>query len=377
MFTQSSKKTKQGVCRAQVVPSGLESWQKGARALAEQGRIAWLVGEGLRGALASQASGAIDIDQEAIAAHLWDWVKRSVDAVEGIRLDGFVTPTLKSLPAVSKKGLSEDTAPHQARSISAAPRKSKSDSRRGVVEKVSNSPLSGACPVLWIGSHQVRGAWVSMALGVDVNGKKSLLSLKSGAVRDVKAADAIVADLVGRGLVAAEGMLVITDGSRSLDGSIARAWSGRALVGHCQIQLLHDVLAHVPEVEQPALRAELQAAWAQPAEMTLRSLEDLVVRLSRTCPGAAERLERSVKASVVVTGLGIPSPLKEHLQSAGTLRMAFEKTVSWGGSKEVGLWAVAAGVPIWLRRTRRMMGWAGLSSLAEALRAHVAGTEPA
>jgi hypothetical protein len=223
-------------------------------------------------------------------------------------------------------------------------------------------------PVLWLGSREIAGSWSTLALGVGVDGVKRVLALRPGSVRDPLVAEELLADLVARGLTGRGGLLVVTEGSQTLDRAVKGAWQGRALVAHCRIRLCEEVLAHVPEGARARLRADLRSAWAMPAEAARTALHDLHRRLESDWPGAAERLHRSLEPVLTVARLGVASPLKECLTSAGTLRMAFKNALRWGGFRAQGLRALAAGLPVWLRRTRRLVGWQGLELLARNLR---------
>jgi hypothetical protein len=227
------------------------------------------------------------------------------------------------------------------------------------------------CPVLWVGSREVRGAWVSLVLGVGVDGLKRVLALRPGSIRDAAVARDLLEDLVERGLRFEDGILLVTEGSRTLDRVLTQAWGDRAVVAHCQCRVRYEVLAHATQGSRAALRRELEAAWLMPADGARERLLEVRKTLEREAPGGAERLARSLEPSLAVASLGVASPLKERLQSAGTLRMAFKRSLQWGGSGEAGLWALAAGLPIWLRRTRRLMGWRGLGFLAHALKVRV------
>jgi hypothetical protein len=111
----------------------------------------------------------------------------------------------------------------------------------------------------------------------------------------------------------------------------------------------------------------LDAAWSLPVLEADALLQGLEGRWAIESPGAGERLARSREASLMTARLEVSSPLKERLESAGTLRMAFKKAVRWAPPGPA-LPALKAGVPAWLQRVRRLVGWRGLELLAHTLR---------
>jgi len=249
------------------------------------------------------------------------------------------------------------------------------DAPRDQPEKSSQRPLLALgqaglsdvqCPVLWLGSRLIGGAWQSMALGVGLDGLRRVLSLKAGSVRERPVADNLLQDLAVRGLAVDKGVLVITDGSRTLDDSLRRNWGSQAQVGHCRTRVRQDVLAHVPDARRDAIRGELEGAWSMPVDQALELLRCLEKKLASEAPGASERLGRSIETSLTIDRLGISSPLKERLLTAGTLWMAFNKSLKLApaGAKVKGF---GLGVSAWLAQSRRLVGWRGLQLLAHML----------
>lgn len=331
-----------------VGPEGPNVLRRGASRLIEQGRLMWLLGEGLSAVLNAQDQGWAPRDEESLVADLYGWTQKVLSGCpEGLGI-GRTSP---QSPVPSSR-----VRPAIPRSVTLM---------RGSLADLN-------CPVLWVGSSEIGGQWVSMALAAGVDGLRRVLALTPGSVREQVVAEGLLADLAARGLEAS-GLLVITEGSRTLDRAIASVWDGRVKVSHCHARLRSEVIGHFPEGSRKICRRELDAAWSLPVIQSAALLQDLEVRWAIECPGAAERLARSREASLIVARLGVSSPLKEQLESAGTLRMAFKKAWGWAPSGPT-LSSLIVGVPAWLQRVRRLVGWRGLELLARTLRNHT--TEP-
>jgi len=323
-------------------PRHKDLWQRGIARLIDHGKLMWLLGEGLNAAQAAQARGWSPADEQGFVTACYQWVQQSFAEIgQGTAHVG--------RGQVAAKG---------ARSQQEATPRPDLDLRR-------HSLADLTCPVLWIGSRAVTQSWKSMAVGVGLDGFKRVLALVDGSVRERAVAEELLDDLQNRGFAHSRGVLVITEGSRTLDLSLQRKYPG-ARVSHCRTRVAQDVLAHVPEARRDQVLVELDAAWSMPWDTGLELLKDLETRLKDDAPGAAERLSRSIEASVTLNRLELSSPLKERLLTAGILGMAFKKCLKFSPSNS-GSDALSLGVGPWLNRSRRLVGWRGLELLAHKL----------
>lgn len=335
------------------IQSPTQAWSRGASRLIEQGKLMWLLGEGLNAVLEAQSQGVTPPDEAGLVGTAFNWIQSAWTGLGVPAGNPFVGVLSRKVVAVPTPG----KAPNQ-RGPSPNERPSNLMLALGDLAAVS-------CPVLWIGSREVAGRWASMALAAGTDGLRRVLAIKEGSVREQDVAEGLLADLVRRGLHVGTGLLIVSEGSRTLDQALAQAGSGSIQVAHCLSRLHSDVIGHFPEATQAQRGKELSAAWSLPPTEASALLQDLVTRWSAEAPGAAERLGRSLDASLTVARLGVGSPLKERLESAGTLRMAFKKAARWAstGSGRPTLSIDSA----WLERTRRLAGWRGLDLLAHTL----------
>lgn len=345
------------------VSEHLDAWRRGLRHLTDRGTLLCVLGERLEPLLAAalREKGG-PVDDGAVAATVLKLAQGILEA--GPRLDaqtsgvGGVRHRSRAAPA--------DARQRAARQV-------------GATESfLEGRDLSTAwCPVVWVGSKDVCGEWVSLALGAGIDGVRRVLALRSGSVRDADVARGLIADLAARGLPSASGVLVVTAGSRTLDKCVERGWGHRAILAHCRQRVLDEVISHVAEPERSVVHAQLKGAWSLPSDEGRALLGDLVERLERSAPGAAERLARSLEATLVVDLLGVTGPLKERLTTMGTCGMAFNRAQQWKGTADAGIQGLAAGLKVWLGRTRRLMGWQALGPLAAVLQRTVAAATPA
>lgn len=293
-------------------------WDQESEGLLEQGRVLWLLGRGLRRAR-SKPSG----------------------------LGAWAVAALAELRTLEQGD--------QSREVTATRQKPR-------VSKASSPTSDDSIPVVvWVASCSRHGDWTTVAVGVDEDGQKRVLAVLDGATHDPLVCEALVAELATAGLRGSEPVLVITDGSLTLDDTLHLRWSGTYVVAHCRIAVRQAVLAHLQGAARERVESQLGSAWDTDdpgkAESILRKL---VKDLEQDHPGAADRLQRSLEPSLAVSRLKVPSPLKEHLMIAGAARVAFDRAIKWGGEDKQ---AMQTGLAEWLRRTRRPAGFQALPEL--------------
>src|ERR1017187_3547057 len=163
-----------------LTTDGSDLWRRGASRLIEQGRLMWMLGEGLSAALAKHALGWVPPDEESLATEFFDWMQQAWTSGPG---RSQIEPSKARLSTTSRS------------------RRSPSNPSTRFLLKGSLSEVT--CPVLWVGSQEIGGQWASMALAAGVDGLRRVVGLGSGSIREQGVAGGLSADLARRGFLAA------------------------------------------------------------------------------------------------------------------------------------------------------------------------------
>ena len=128
-------------------------------------------------------------------------------------------------------------------------------------------PIEGAWPYLWIDATYLKvreaGRIVSVAVivavGVNIDGRREILGVATGASEAEPFWKAFLRSLADRGLRGVR--LVVADDHKGLRSAAAKVFS----VTHqrCRVHWLRNVLAHVPAKQRPAAVAMLKTIFAQ------------------------------------------------------------------------------------------------------------------
>lgn len=154
---------------------------------------------------------------------------------------------------------------------------------------------------------------VSVAIGVDADGTKLLLDIRTGATESAAVAKALLRSLVSHGVQADRRRLFVIDGSKALRKAIVDIYGATALVQRCRNHRLSRILGHLPREHHDQAKATLRGAWKLGADQGKAKIEQYASWLGQEWPGAAETLLEGVDELFVVDRLGLPGALRRCL----------------------------------------------------------------
>jgi hypothetical protein len=114
------------------------------------------------------------------------------------------------------------------------------------------------------------------AIGVDGEGNKHPLALVEGATENAATVQALLDNLVSRGLDPTVPRLFIADGAKALSKAIRRTFGSAAAIQRCEIHKARNIMERLPKEHHAAPRRVLRQAWelddADKAEKLIRNL---------------------------------------------------------------------------------------------------------
>jgi len=99
------------------------------------------------------------------------------------------------------------------------------------------------------------------ALGIDSQGFKHPLGLMEGATEHSAVVQALIDDLIERGLDPAVPRLFIIDGSKALAKAIRRSFGGHTPIQRCQIHKARNIMERLSQALHASVRRALRQAW--------------------------------------------------------------------------------------------------------------------
>lgn len=231
------------------------------------------------------------------------------------------------------------------------------------------------------GIHMDEDMTLVAAVGVDVNGDKHPLGLVEGATENAATVQALIGNLVERGLDPGLPRLFIIDGSKALSKAIRAAFGRDVAIQRCQIHKARNIMDRLPKSMHAPVRRALRQAWEmQDASKAEKLLRNLARRLEHDWQGVSASILEGLDEMLTVTRLGLPAELRRSLactniieNAMGTLRRVCRNVKYWRSPSMALRWAGAA-MQEAAKGFRRLKAYKQLPILRKALAARMAST---
>jgi transposase-like protein len=226
---------------------------------------------------------------------------------------------------------------------------------------------------LYIGNDLVLVA----ALGIAADGTKYPLGLIEGATENAVVVQALIDNLIERGLDPKVCRLFIVDGAKALTKAIRATFGRHTPIQRCQIHKARNVIERLPKSLHACVRKAMRQAWElEDADKAERLLRNLARRLEPEARGVAASILEGLDEMLTVNRLGLPAQLRRSLACTnsienmmGTVRRVCRNVKRWRNAAMALRWT-AAGMLEATKGFRRLKAYKALPVLKAALAAH-------
>lgn len=217
---------------------------------------------------------------------------------------------------------------------------------------------------------------IVVVLGVDVTGKKHILSFRQGSTENGTLCRELLSGVVARGVPADRSILVGIDGGKGLRKAVNEVFGNFAVVQRCQVHKKRNVLDQLPDELRVQVRTAMNQAYAALSyETALRQLQNQVRVLGKEHPGAADSLREGLHETLAVKKLGLTGALAKTLETTNPIENVNSGIRRVGGRVKrcrnggMALRWVATGALEHATKFRRLKGHKDMPKLVAALRA--------
>jgi transposase-like protein len=216
------------------------------------------------------------------------------------------------------------------------------------------------------------------AIGVDGAGDKHVLAVLEGATENRAVAQALLDNLIDRGVDPEVPRLFIVDGAKALSRAIRNSFGHAAAIQRCQIHKGRNIIERLNEPLKPSVKKVLRQAWDQDdAAKAERLLRNLARRLEQEAPGVSGSILEGLDEILTVIRLGLPPELRRSLactniieNALGTVRQTSRNVKRWRNAEMALRWT-AAGLLEAKKTFRRLKAYRQLPILRRALEEHM------
>ena len=264
-----------------------------------------------------------------------------------------------------------------ATSRSAVSRRFVAATRSALAELLARDLSGLEVKVLMVDGQHIAERCCVVALAITADGTKVPVGLWEGSTENKTVVKHLLADLVGRGLDAEDGLLVVIDGAKALSAAVTAVFGAKAAIQRCTVHKRRNVAEHLPESQRSWVDAKLVRALNNPdAAAGLRDAKALATALERKHPGAAASLREGMEQLFTVARFGITGALAKTLTTSNPIesmisiaRTTNRNVTRWRDGEMVLRWT-AAGMANAQRSFRRVRGFKQMPQLVAALRRH-------
>jgi putative transposase len=200
------------------------------------------------------------------------------------------------------------------------------------------------------GIHMDEDLILVAAIGVDANGDKHPLGLVEGATENATTVQALIDNLVERGLDPSAPRLFIIDGSKALSKAIRRTFGRDAAIQRCQVHKARNILERLPKSMHASVKRVLRQAWElDDADKAEKLIRNLARRLERDWKGVSASILEGLDDMLTVTRLKLPRELRRSLACTNivenvmsTVRRVCRNVKYWRSASMALRWAAAA-----------------------------------
>lgn len=227
---------------------------------------------------------------------------------------------------------------------------------------------------IYLDGIEFKGQHLVVALGVAVDGVKTVLGLRQGASENATVVGELLDDLVARGVDFSVPMLYVVDGSKALTKAVRKHAGPQAMLQRCQLHKRRNVIAHLPEEYREDIEHKMINAYQMKHYVDAKKALDRLHReLMDLNPSAARSLEEGMEETLTVHRLKLDGTLRQTLATTNPIESAFSvvdricaRVNCWQRGDHRQRW-VGAGLWLAEQSFRRVRGYKQLPNLLAQL----------
>ncbi len=149
------------------------------------------------------------------------------------------------------------------------------------------------------------------AVGIEVSGQKHPLGVVEGATENAATVQALLDNLIERGVNPEGCYLFIVDGAKALSKALRRTFGADIPIQRCQVHKARNITDRLAPKHHAAVRRALKQAWEMDdAVKAERLIRNLARRFEQEAPDVSRSILEGLEEILTVVRLGLPLELR-------------------------------------------------------------------
>jgi transposase-like protein len=237
------------------------------------------------------------------------------------------------------------------------------------LRKFDERPIDRYFPIIFIDGYEVGGDIMMIALGIDENGVKMVLSMRQGGSENEGVINSMFDDMQHRGLQKDRPILFVIDGSKAIHAAITRRYTN-CFIQRCREHKKRNILDHAPVAMKEEVRRRINEAYEErDYEKARAGMLSLASWAERINPDMGRSVREGMEETLTVLRLGVSPFLYKSVCSTNpieslnsSLECFAHRVKKWRGGDMKKRWLASAILKA-EERMHRVRGFVGIRSL--------------
>ncbi len=231
--------------------------------------------------------------------------------------------------------------------------------------------IDGYYPIIFIDGYKIGRDMMIIALGVNENGAKKVLSMRQGGTENAGIINSMFDDMENRGLQKERPVLFVIDGSKAICSAITKRFDN-CFIQRCREHAKRNIIDHAPEKMKDEVERRINEAYAeQDYEKACAMVNSLAKWADNINPDMGRSVREGMEDTLTVIKLGVSPYLYKTVYSTNpieslnsSLERFAHRVKKWGKGDMKKRWFASAILQS-EDRMHRVKGFMDISSLVK------------
>jgi transposase-like protein len=165
--------------------------------------------------------------------------------------------------------------------------------------------IDGYYPIIFIDGYKIGRDMMIIALGVNENGAKKVLSMRQGGTENAGIINSMFDDMENRGLQKERPVLFVIDGSKAICSAITKRFDN-CFIQRCREHTKRNIIDHAPEKMKDEVERRINEAYAeQDYEKACAMVNSLAKWADNINPDMGRSVREGMEDTLTVIKLGV------------------------------------------------------------------------